>query len=308
MSDPAVKIPSLNSLRFHKVGTGDFWQNSIPFMEAQNARYCQKMSVGDLFVLQISIKDYDLHTGVYKPVCQLVDDEGTVVQSFAVKQPVTIPYIGAYYHLYFSDNLDNHADGVYYCKLTVYYPINEDLGDWASMVFYSEPIYIRTHTNTVVIRYGHTTNDFDCIFTDAPVPDFALRIEGGIKSEGFTPGGKFQVFTDLDYEPVMLQGNAWTVYKWTFGPGEGMPNYMADKLNRLFACDTVTIDGVGWMRNEGAKLEPTREQGYPSAGWSIELLKVESETSEGFDLDPFTVDIDTVTSDSTLITCDKTLT
>jgi hypothetical protein len=92
-----------------------------------------------------------------------------------------------------------------------------------------------------------------------------------------------------------------------FGCGSGVPNWVGDRLNRIFACDDISIDGTGWMRNDGAKLEATREAGYPFSGWAIELLKVVKEHSDDFDLDYFTVDTTLFTCDNDNILCDKTL-
>jgi hypothetical protein len=50
-----------------------------------------------------------------------------------------------------------------------------------------------------------------------------------------------------------------------------VPPYLIDKLSRIFGCDTLTIDGRDFTKNEGANWEPVELEGYPMAGWSIEL-------------------------------------
>lgn len=299
-----IKIPALNPFRFHKVGVGDFTQNQIPFMEDQSPRYCQKMQPGDLFYIQFLIQGADLSGGVYCPQCTLIDNYGNTAHTFQVNGTSQAAVYTGYNAYNVAENIGTISDGVYFVKLLCYAPKDPNGLNYATMVFYSEPIYIKsTHDNTVLINYRLTYNDFDCIFTD-DLAYFNLRVEGGVKSEGFSPGGKFQMFTDLDYQPVMLQSTPYNVYKWLFGPGYGLPNWMGDKLNRVFACDDILIDGVSWLRNEGAKLEANRESGYPFSGWAIELIKVEKEHSQGFDYDYLTFDSDTITFDSDLVTFD----
>ncbi len=302
-----IKIPALNPVKFHKDGTGDFFQNLIPFMEDQNARYCQKYQYGDLLYIQFLIQGASLVGGVYAPTLKLIDNNQNVIYSFHVEATSTAAVYVGYSAYNVTENFPTVAEGVYFLKLACYVPKDPTGFDYAQMTFYSEPLYIKeTHDHTVLVKYRLTYNDFDCIFTDE-LALHNLRIEGGVRSEGFTPGGKYQMFTDLGYEPVMLQSTPYNVYKWSFGPGAGLPNWMADKLNRIFSCDEVTIDNVGYMRNESAKMEASRESGYPLGGWTIELIKTDKEYSEEFDLDYLTCDSTLYTCDSTLLTCDMTL-
>lgn len=299
-----IKIPALNPFRFHKVGAGDFTQNLIPFMEDQNPRYLQKYQFGDLFYLQFLIQGASLAGGVYVPVCQLIDVNGVVAHTFQVEGTSTAATYTGYSSYNVVENFPTITEGIYYVKLLCYAPKDPNGFDYATMTFYSEPIHLAAeHENTVLIEYRLTYNDFDCIFTDE-LARFNFRIEGGVRSDGFTPGGKYQIFSDLDYEPVMLQSSPYNVYKWSFGPGYGVPNWIADRLNRIFACDEVTIDTVAWMRQDGSKLEATREAGYPFGGWTLELIKVEKEHSDEFDYDYLTFDSEDVTFDDEDITWD----
>lgn len=303
----AIKIPTLNPFRFHKVGDGDFLQNLIPFFEDQNARYCQKYNFGDLLYLQFLIQGANLTGGAYAPTLRLVDNSDVTAHTFTVEATSTAAVYSGFSSYNVVENFPTVTEGVYYLKLAAYVPKDPNGFDYAEMVFYSEPIYLKaSHDNTVLIKYRLTYNDFDCIFTDDLAP-FHFRVEGGVRSEGFTPGGKFTMFSDLDYQPVMLQSIPYNTYKWSFGPGRGCPNWIGDRLNRIFACDEVTIDSVAWARGENSKIEAQRESLYPFAGWTIDLLKVENEHSDGWDLDEFTVDTTGTTCDQTDVTCDKTL-
>jgi hypothetical protein len=193
-------------------------------------------------------------------------------------------------------------EGVYFLRLTI-------VDSSGSATLYSEPIYLcSSFANTVKLIYSHDENDFDYQFTSSNIYPSMLRVEGGMKSDGLAPGGKYTMFQDQDYNSVMLNSQPYNVEKWTFGPSYGMPNHMADLLNRIFALSDVTIDGVAYSRNEGAKLERAGDTEYPLAGWSIDLVKTENPYSYAFQTAaiPLTADTIDYTADNALLTADQT--
>ena len=60
---------------------------------------------------------------------------------------------------------------------------------------------------------------------------------------------------------------------------------MADKINRLLSCDSILINGVKVVKNDGAKLEVIGSDAYPYVGLNIELLRQEEGYSEGLYFD-----------------------
>jgi hypothetical protein len=135
-----------------------------------------------------------------------------------------------------------------------------------------------------------------------------IRLEGGLKSDGVTPGGKFDMFQDIEYQSTVLRSTAYNVEKWTFGDGAGIPNWLADKLNRIFGLTSVKINQVEYSRNEGAKMSRSGDADYPLAGWEVELVKSDNPATDQYttELQSLTVDTTGITVDSTSITSDQT--
>jgi len=299
------KFPYLNPIRFHQYGVNDFFYNEIPGFEVQRG-WVQPYVMGDRPYLQIHGS-----SPTATMTMRLIDNEGTVYKTWGVY------YSGYSYGLTETTYVyqwgnpfpysSQISEGIYFLKLE----ISDTEG---SMIFYSEPIKLTALApdNTVRIIYTHDENDFDVIFTGSNiVGEFMLRIDGGMKSEGFLPGGKFTMFQDLDYNSVMLQSQPYNIEKWTFGPANGCPNWMGDKINRIFGLSDITIDGVGYSRNENAKIDRAGESGYPLAGWTIELVKTANPYKEEFSIHtltptPLTCDSIQYTCDSTLVTSDMT--
>ena len=261
-------IPKLNPLRFHQVNLGDFWQNQIPSSDYQDVKYCQLVNAGDIFYLQF-LAAFDMTTA--DTVVTLIDNDLTVIDTYTVVDngaygDLTSFYIKDYFPV---------TTGVHYVKITINYAD-------ASASFLSEPINIGTHTDTIFMMYRHSQSILDCKFGGVDLPMFYLRVKGGLKSDGFSPGGKYTMYNDLDFRPVMLQTQPYNLYKWTFGDGRGIPNWVAERINLAFSLDYTFIDNVQYMRNEGAKLEVNRDGNFPMAGWSLETLRVDNAYSEAF--------------------------
>lgn len=292
------KMSALNPIRFHQVGVGDFAYNNIPSFEFLKG-YNQVYFHGDTPWIQVlsSVNTAEMYV-------QLVDINGDLIRDYGNmwKHGTKMGDWWLYYWpYYFPFTVD---DGVYFLKITIVHTVG-------TVLLYSEPIYICSDKeNTVKIEYSNDVNDFDAIFTAPEGVTFMMRLEGGMKSDGFAPGGKYTIFQDLDYQAVMLESQPYNVEKWTFGPGNGIPNHIADKLNRIFSLNNVTIDGVQYVRNEGAKMERIGETNYPLAGWAIDLIKSENPYSDSFtksNTQPFTADNDIVTADTTYYSADQTL-
>ena len=255
-----IKISALNPIQFHQYGVGDFAYNLVPSIEFQKG-YNQVYFAGDRPGIQL-LSDMNVDLQI-----QVVDINDTLIDTWHFDLLQTT--YGAY-NVYQCNDILPSTPGIYFIKIVVSH--NDEL-----VTFYNEPInLVASADNVLSIEYTHDQNEFDVLFLEANVFNFFLRIEGGIRSEGLAPGGKFTMFQDLDYKSVMLQSQPFNVEKFIFGPGDGVPNWMADKLNRIFGLSTVMINGVQYSRNEGAKMERIGDTGYPLAGWSLDLIKTEN--------------------------------
>ena len=255
-----IKISALNPIQFHQYGVGDFAYNLVPSIEFQKG-YNQVYFAGDRPGIQL-LSDMNVDLQI-----QVVDINDTLIDTWHFDLLQTT--YGAY-NVYQCNDILPSTPGIYFIKIVVSH--NDEL-----VTFYNEPInLVASADNVLSIEYTHDQNEFDVLFLEANVFNFFLRIEGGIRSEGLAPGGKFTMFQDLVYKSVMLQSQPFNVEKFIFGPGDGVPNWMADKLNRIFGLSTVMINGVQYSRNEGAKMERIGDTGYPLAGWSLDLIKTEN--------------------------------
>ncbi len=298
----SYKISSLCPVRFHRIGVGDFAYNQIPTFEYSKG-YNQIYFHGDRPVIQVlSSGSCDMMQIMF------VDINGNQVGGWAewASDPVENYYGYGVYEFKFSvPPATTIPAGIYFLKLI----ITDSIG---VATFYSEPISVQATTaGTLAIVYDHDENDFDRKFTGPVLPSM-IRIEGGMKSDGLQPGGKFTMFQDIDFNSVMLNSQPYNVEKFTFGGSYGIPNHLADKLNRVFGLSDVTIDGVKYSRNEGAKLERSGDADYPLAGWSLDLVKSENPYGETFTTIPipdvpFTADTTLFTADSGNETADQTL-
>ena len=263
--------PLLNPIRFHQYGLQDFWENEIatPEYQQSDVRYCQKYATGDTLYLQF-VADFTF-TG--NAVVTFIENDETVVDTLTSALIGTLGSLNVYEVKYLFPSV---TAGMHFVKIEVPFATG-------GIIMYSEPLYVdASHDDTIVISYRHTFSAFDCIFGGVSLPTFHLRVEGGLLSDGFTPAGKFTQYTDLDSEPVMLQSQPFNLYKFLFGASRGLPNYMADRINRAFSVDFTYIDNIQYMRNEGAKLERSGSPMFPRAGWSLELLKARNDYSERF--------------------------
>lgn len=294
------KISSLCPVQFHRIGSGDFAYNKIPSFEYSKG-YNQVYFNGDIPIIQI------LSTTAADEIrIEFVDIDGDKIGIWTHWEFSSIGSYAGYrvYSLNFAIPDKSILAGICFMKMT----ITDSAGN---AVFYSEPLYVcETMADVVAIVYNHDENDFDRLFTGAALPSM-IRVEGGMKSEGLQPGGKFTMFQDMAYNSVMLNSQPYNVEKWTFGGSYGIPNWLADKINRVFGLSNVTIDNVQYSRNEGAKMERTGETDYPLAGWAIDLVKTDNPTSEDFTTTPIpvlplTADNASGTADNDLGTADQT--
>lgn len=271
-----IKIPKLNPIEFHRVGENSACE-FVPSFE-QSRPYIQKFIQGtDPVSLQVQVKESMTNAiGFY---LQHLDGSTIPITSGAI---VGTLYGFDIWNMSFNESSSATPLGIYFVKIS----ITLDTGSGSGMLekhFISEPIEIVDELpDSVLIEYSHAGNNWDMAF----YPDgkelklsYKFRVEGGYASQGFTPASKDAFFVDQDRGVILLDSVPYNVYKYTFGPGGGIPNWMADKLNRILSLSEIKIDGISHVKNEGSKMEPSREQGYSLAGWSIELVKVEREDS-----------------------------
>lgn len=258
MANP-IYIPLLNPIRLMQDGH----KYHKPFIESilsfeSEACYFQPFNNLDNIRFQI------VHEDQLGFTASVIDLDGNVIKSIPVMGD---NQVGGMLYTFFRGDFSGIPEGYYLIKVT------ESTND---IIFYSEPIEIKPlHQNTILIEYTHDQNDFGMYFTDGvsnPVK-YYLRVQGGLTNDSFTPGSKSDAFINDDYNVVLLESKPYSTQKLKIGDSKGVPNWVADKINRIFSCSTVRFNGQQWTKTDGAKMEATREDIYPMAGWTIEVIR-----------------------------------
>jgi len=260
-----INIPLLNPVRLVSPFSryNGLFSLGIPEHEEQVA-YAQKYCNADTIAFQIAV-----------PAGAIVDFTANLVgDNEAVEIPwdsLTLTGSG-YDYFEFSKSLSGIEEGLYQIEVEV------EWQDGKRLSLVSEPICIRpVHPGTVLIQFSHSGNEFGTLFQpEEGEKKYMIRVEGGFPSDGFLPGSKDVVYRDQTYNTVLLSSVPFANCKATFGDGRGIPNWLADKLNRIFSCSDVKLNGEQYTRADGSKLEAVREEGFPMAAWVIELAKAEN--------------------------------
>lgn len=276
-----ILLPRLNPIRLiqenHRYQK--YFSESIPGHE-EPACYAQPFNRYDEIRFQV-------HTGNNEQL-----SFGATIESLQGKSVLSIEYVAlpnSIYNTYeFSSPLSKLSPGLYLVHLTV----SEGPGR-PIQHFYSEHVRIENiHPNTIQILYTHDQNDYDILFhpSSGSQRRFMIRVEGGFASDGFTPAASDTVYRNQEFDTVLLSSKPYYTKKLTIGSGKGVPNWMADKINRVLSCSNVWLDGVRTTKSDGAKMEAVREKGVATAGWVIELIDADSSYSDVYGGGDYNID------------------
>lgn len=256
-----VNIPLLNPIRLIQDGNPNvprFYASMADFED--DANFAQPFQKNDIIVFQFYSDSGTLDVDV-----TLRDYNSTYLKA-GYNNFITALGAGFYYQ--YSISLANVPEGFYYVRMYI-----DTVG-----YYQSEPISIKTtHENTTSILYTNDQNDFGIKFSKqgslTETNIFQIRVPGGFLTEGFNPGSKDVVFTNQTYDVTLVNSIPFTVNRFTLGHGEGVPNWVADKFNRLLSCTTVEINNRQYIKTEGAKLEGKKIPLWPMAVWEIDLIQ-----------------------------------
>ncbi|UXO94058.1 hypothetical protein Pan5_16 [Pseudanabaena phage Pan5] len=149
--------------------------------------------------------------------------------------------------------------GSYYFRLRCGSPV--------LITYVSEAFVIGTWPDSILLEYSHNENDYDVIWETGIVMNY--RVPGGFRE--YQPGNESTVFVDQDQDLIQLSARTFHTERLIIGTSEGVPDWVAERVNKIFQCATVLADGLQYVRNDGATLEASREDDYPLVGWSLEV-------------------------------------
>lgn len=284
-----LKIPKINPLRWLKYADNtrdDFFTNEISDYE-QPEKYSQKFCHYDPITAQVQI----LTSKVTAYTMQLVDTYGNVVAT-AASSVMYNDTTSGYTYIHFS-MITPVVTGCYFAKLTF---TVSNIFTSKYEIYYSEPLNIAaTHPGTIVIDYSHDENDYGFIFQKSllgmtysglavvgPSTLYRIRVEGGLWMNDKNTGTSDDIYIDDSHNSRLLNSIPYNIYTWTIGNARGIPQWLMDKIVRVFSCAFVKIDGTYYTKNDGAAFEIQTTERYTMQSATIETLLRENTYTDDY--------------------------
>ncbi|MBO9151931.1 hypothetical protein ACFOTA_06920 [Chitinophaga sp. GCM10012297] len=243
----------------------DWFKNTIRDFQ-DRATYFQKWQRTDNMPLQLEAN--------YDPISiDLIRCDGSLVASLPFEK-VPTAIVGQPYSTYeLTISWADYPDGYYYLLL------KGGFGETVQLMV-SEGIDLRLkHPDTVLLEYSNSFNKGGIVWDTGIKMNF--RVEGIVSYD--QPGSEDVLYIDQPHNVVPLSSTPFDLYSFAIGSPFGVPVWVIDKLNQLFSFDTVTIDGRGFAKAEGAKFEKTEVPNYPMYGWTIQLSPTRNLDFEEYD-------------------------
>lgn len=102
------------------------------------------------------------------------------------------------------------------------------------------------------LHYNNAKNDWNQVFT---ATDLKMYIPCGFNPTNYTSKRRVENYQDQDIQNINIYAQPYETEMLTIGTPTGLPNWMYRKLNAVFACDTIKINGAQYRVAEGAELE-----------------------------------------------------
>jgi hypothetical protein len=294
-------LPKLSPFHFVKRQNGldEFFTDSISDLE-QTVVFKQKHNATDPLTFQMKVLTSHLKTAT-DYYAQLIDDDEVVYATF--NSEVLYTDSDGWSYIHFNKTLQANTmavfpDGTY--VIQVVFTLSDDSTD----DYLSEPIEIKqSHENTILLGYRHSENDFDMIHqkklidyktdidagTTTPqslivaAPVYRMRVEGGLWSKDEAPASDDVAYVDETRSTKMLSSTPFNKYLFSFGNNDGLPNWLIDKINRVFSCEFVKIDRTFYTKSDGASFAQLHfTERYPMGAWSLEVVPYENDYSKTY--------------------------
>jgi hypothetical protein len=213
--------------------------------------YKQKWTVNDAIKLQFESN--------FDPIqVQIIDCQMNVYRTQNATRIRTNKYVTGFYVYEVTTSLALIDPGVYFLLLT--------LGGSTQMI--SEPFQVSaTLPESLLFEYNNTHFHGDVLFETGFTP--SLRVEAILDDE--PPANERTGYIDQKFNATVLKSVPYRVFTLTAGHREGVPSWVAHKLNWIFSCNNVMIDGKPYAvfdaNIEGNQLDPQ----YPMRPYSVKL-------------------------------------
>ena len=229
----------------------NFFYDTIKHYE-DKVGYCQPFQQSDTILLGFFAID---SIGSYS--ARLLNADGTVYPHKTISLSDAGDYNG---QAWFTTTIKLYdvPEGKYFIQLRY------NSSGYTHLLF--EPIHVKQiHTNTILWKYYNSYNDQSMIYPDSSWI-FQLRTRGYITE--ITSDAKINTYEDQPLNLEFISGIAFRHLEVTL---DRIPEWMADKLNRITMVTDLSVDGIAVTRPEGSKLEPKKNEGVPRSGYTLKL-------------------------------------
>lgn len=250
--DVSIVISQFSSLRFTK-------DKVLPFYD--KAQYVQRFAIGEDMRIQFTADSDDPFTAKYTNQAGI--DTNVPVKN--IYQDGELKILEVFFNI--------PQSGIYTFSI---------LNGYITVV--SAPVCIQAIEDledTFLLEYTHRKNDYNTIFEDKT---FRVRFEGGIRPEDISQALDNNMFRDQRGNPLQTAAIGHQVKILTIGNTNGLPQWVADKVNNIFNCSNVTLDGISIVRNESSVPELVKlNDYYPMFVHRLNVEQTDEEYHTGID-------------------------
>lgn len=136
--------------------------------------------------------------------------------------------------------------------------------------------------NTLYLEYRSSKNYYEGVIFGSPIT-LSIRVPGILKYK--QPGSTDTLFVDQTEAETMLNSVPFRVWRFILGGIGGVPPDFVDKVARISGCDDFKIDGRNYTKAQGANWDVSEVDGYPMAGYGIDLRELLNRNSLVYDND-----------------------
>lgn len=248
----------------------DSWSHEQIKSFETRVRYFQKWVKSEKTPLQIETTSLPAGLRLFRP-------DGSVIKTFNWTEKFATTAYKVYETEY---DVSDVTDKIVFLEQTATFGIK-------TQQWFSEPIQIaESWPDTLMFKYRNSYLSQDVAWTISTDFFMYFRCEAGLID--FDPKQDRTTYIDQVRNTNTLSGYPTRNFKLSIGNVFGVPPYVVDILNRIFACDTVYISknkGVKekqYEATEGASWEVNRVKGFPWMGAQLEVTPSSNSTSSTF--------------------------
>lgn len=276
-----VNIPFLNPVRFVELDPvelpqyltkhfDDYWFKEQLQAYETVVDFKQKFQTSDTIYLQFEANFAAIQM-------QVIDCEQNVLLTQSATQIRANKYMAGYYVYELTLSLAAFDPGTFYLKL------NLGLG---SKFMISEPIEVaEIWPNTVLFQYSHSKYHGDVIFETGIV--FGFRCEAVIRR--LDPASERTFYRDQKQNPSTLKVRPYRSFELGIGHLTGIPDWYIDKMDWIWSCDNVLLDGKSFAVLDDSKFEDQEiHKQYAIRHWTLNIQEGINRASKiiGVDVNP----------------------